>query len=196
MRSNSDHESAEPRLPGALATFAPVSDLTFRTATVDDVAPVVALVTSAYRGEVSTQGWTSEDHLLKGQRTDPTMATEAIEDPAGRVVLAERHGDLLGCIHVTHAGTAAHFGMFAVDPTLQAGGVGSALLTHAEDVARSWGCTTMDLEVIAQRDLLIAYYARRGYLPTGVTTPFPYDDERFGIPQRDDLYFVVLQREL
>jgi hypothetical protein len=54
----------------------------------------------------------------------------------------------------------------------------------------------MDLEVIAQRDKLIEFYVRRGYEPTGATTPFPYGDERFGIPQRDDLHFVVLQRDL
>ncbi|CAM5698632.1 hypothetical protein SALBM217S_06382 [Streptomyces griseoloalbus] len=28
------------------------------------------------------------------------------------------------------------------------------------------------------------------------TTPFPYGDERFGIPQRDDLEFELLVKEL
>ena len=107
-----------------------VTDLTFRGATVDDVDALVALVTSAYRGEASTAGWTSEDHLLKGQRTDPAMVEAAITDPDGTVLLAERNGVLLACIQVSHAGPAADFGMFAVDPTRQAGGVGSALLTQ------------------------------------------------------------------
>ncbi|CAN5517774.1 GNAT family N-acetyltransferase [soil metagenome] len=173
-----------------------MTDLSFRAATVTDVDPVVALVTSAYRGEASTAGWTSEDHLLKGQRTDAAMVSAAVSDRDGTVLLAEREGHLLGCIQLTRAGGEAHFGMFAVDPALQAGGVGSALLTHAEDLARSWGCSTMDLEVIAQRELLIAYYERRGYRRTGESTPFPYGDERFGLPQRDDLHFVVLRREL
>ena len=121
---------------------------------------------------------------------------EAIADPVGEVILAVADGALVGCIHVQHDGTAAHFGMFAVDPTRQAGGTGSALLTGAEDRARSWGCATMDLEVIAQRTELIAWYERRGYQRTGETTPFPYGDERFGIPQRDDLHFEVLRRSL
>jgi GNAT superfamily N-acetyltransferase len=173
-----------------------VSELRFRPATADDVDRVVELVTSAYRGEASTAGWTTEHHLLRGQRTDATMVASAIEDADGELVLAERDGDLLGCIHVQRHGAAAHFGMFAVDPARQAGGTGSAVLGAAEDRARAWGCATMDLEVIAQRGELIAWYERRGYARTGETAPFPYGDDRFGIPQRDDLHFVVLRRDL
>lgn len=168
----------------------------FRPAVPGDVDALVGLVTAAYRGQASTAGWTTEAHLLEGQRTDATMAAGAISDPAGEVVLAEIEGALVGCIHVQHHAGAAHFGLFAVDPTRQAGGTGSALLAQAEERARGWGCTTMDLEVVAQRTELIAWYERRGYLRTGATKPFPYGDERFGIPQRDDLHFVVLRRDL
>lgn len=169
---------------------------TFRPATTADVESIVALVTDAYRGVASTVGWTSEHHLLLGQRADAPMVTAAITDLDGQVLLAEADGRLVGCIQLQRTGTAAHFGMFAVEPTLQAAGTGSALLAHAEDLARSQGCATMDLEVIAQRDALIAWYERRAYQRTGETTPFPYGDDRFGVPQRDDLHFVVLRRDL
>jgi hypothetical protein len=46
------------------------------------------------------------------------------------------------------------------------------------------------------RDALIAWYERRGYRLTGETQPFPYGDERFGLPQRDDLAFVVMEKGL
>lgn len=173
-----------------------VPELTFRPAAADDVDAIVRLVTDAYRGEASTAGWTTEDHLLKGQRTDAVMVTASVVDPSGEVVLAEAEGTLVGCIHVQRTAHGAHFGMFAVDPVLQAGGTGSALLAQAEDRARGWGCTTMDLEVVAQRAELIAWYGRRGYAATGETKPFPYGDERFGVPQREDLHFVVLRRDL
>lgn len=169
---------------------------TFRPATTADVEPIVALVTDAYRGVASTVGWTSEHDLLLGQRADAPMVAAAIDDADGQVVLAEAGGRLVGCIHLQRSGDAAHVGMFAVDPTLQAAGTGSALLAHAEGLARGRGCTTVDLEVIAQRHELIAWYERRGYARTGETAPFPYGEERFGIPQRDDLHFVVLRRDL
>ncbi|HYM86565.1 MAG TPA: GNAT family N-acetyltransferase, partial [Pseudoxanthomonas sp.] len=52
----------------------------------------------------------------------------------------------------------------------------------------------MRMTVIDIRDELIAFYERRGYRRTGITKPFPYGDERFGIPKRDDLRFEVLEK--
>jgi hypothetical protein len=46
------------------------------------------------------------------------------------------------------------------------------------------------------RDALIAWYLRRGYHKTGETEPFPYGDDRFGAPLRDDLSFLVLDKDL
>jgi len=50
--------------------------------------------------------------------------------------------------------------------------------------------------VIDVRAELIAFYQRRGYRRTGIKKPFPYGDERFGIPKRDDLQFEVLEKTL
>jgi hypothetical protein len=49
--------------------------------------------------------------------------------------------------------------------------------------------------VLCVRDALIAWYERRGYQRTGETEPYPYGDNRFGTPLRDDLEFVILRKQ-
>ena len=52
------------------------------------------------------------------------------------------------------------------------------------------------MTVIRQRAELIAYYERRGYRRTGEERPFPYGDQRFGLPRRPDLSFIVMEKAL
>ncbi|SFC89418.1 Ribosomal protein S18 acetylase RimI [Nocardioides terrae] len=171
--------------------------LTFRDATVDDVADVVALVESAYRGDSSRAGWTTEADILEGQRTDPDGVREVVERPGGRMLLADQDGVLVACCQLEHRGDAGYFGMFAVRPGRQGGGLGKVVMAEAERIAREeWGATTMEMTVISVREDLIAYYERRGYRRTGEMSPFPYGDERFGLPQRDDLAFEKLVKDL
>ncbi|HWM61016.1 MAG TPA: GNAT family N-acetyltransferase, partial [Rhizomicrobium sp.] len=70
------------------------------------------------------------------------------------------------------------------------------LLAEAERIAKDAGAKRMRLTVIWVREALIAWYQRRGYIPTGETAPFPYDDDRWGRPTRDDLYFVFFDKIL
>nr|WP_236700512.1 GNAT family N-acetyltransferase [Allosalinactinospora lopnorensis] len=153
---------------------------------------LTALVESAYRGERSREGWTTEADLLDGQRVDPAMLAETLERPATAVVVAERHGELLACCELEWGGGDGYFGMFAVRPTQQGTGLGGRMLDHAERLAAARGCRRMRMKVLRQRTDLIAWYERRGYRPTGETFPFPYGDKRFGIPKRPDLEFVEL----
>ena len=172
---------------------------TFRIATPDDVATVVDLVDSAYRGERSKAGWTTEAELLGGQRTDAEAIAEVVAAADSRVLLAsDEHGDVIACcvIQQLRAGRS-YFGTFAVRPGVQGSGVGKQLLAEAERMARDdWSCDAMEMTVIGQREDLIAWYLRRGYATTGEMRPFPYGDERFGLPKREDLYFVVLAKSL
>ena len=169
--------------------------LHYRDATVDDIPALVRLVTSAYRGEASRAGWTTEADLLDGERIDPAVLRADIERPRSRVLVAERDGVPVACAHVAVEGDAGYFGMFAVRPDLQGGGMGHALLAEAERVVRDeWALPTLRMTVIDARGELIAWYARRGYHRTGIVKPFPYGDTRFGIPRRDDLRFEVLEK--
>lgn len=172
-----------------------MTDLTFRPATLADIDALVVLVTSAYRGDVSKQGWTTEADLLDGQRIDPEVLRKDIERERSLIVIAEREAQLLACVHVAEDDGAGYLGMFSVKPGLQGGGVGKLLLAEAERIARDeWRLPAMRMTVIDIRDELIAFYERRGYRRTGIIKPFPYGDERFGIPKRDDLRFEVLEK--
>ena len=92
---------------------------------------------------------------------------------------------------------AGYFGMFSVRPTLQGGGIGKVVIAEAERLVREdWNLPAMRMTVIDIRDELIAFYERRGYRRTGIKKPFPYGDERFGVPKRDDLRFEVLEKAL
>jgi GNAT superfamily N-acetyltransferase len=173
------------------------ASLRFRDARVADVAAVVALVESAYRGDASRAGWTTEADLLDGQRIDVIGVAEIVTRRGSRVLIAQTRGEMLACCHLEMQGNACYFGMFSVKPTRQGGGVGKHMLAEAERVARDeWKCTTMEMTVISVRDELIAWYERRGYQRSGRYKPFPYGDERFGIPKRPDLRFEVLVKSL
>ena len=193
-RPNTAGESTSP----AAHTAADVpGELTFRAATLADVEALVALVESAYRGDSSKQGWTTEADMLGGRRTGADDVSACIERADSRVLIAERDGELLGCAHIAIEDGAGYFGMFSVSPRLQGGGVGKALLAEAERVVRDeWRLPAMHMTVIDIRDELIAFYERRGYARTGIKKPFPYGDERFGQPKRDDLRFEVLEKSL
>lgn len=170
---------------------------TLRAAVPDDVPALVALVTSAYRGDASREGWTTEADFLEGNRIDPEVLRHDILRPNSRVLLLERSGEIVACAHVAIDDGAGYFGMFSVAPAMQGGGVGKQLLAEAERVAREdWGLRSMRMSVIDIRDALIAFYERRGYRRTGIKKPFPYGDTRFGIPLRDDLRFEVLEKTL
>ena len=169
----------------------------FRHATHGDIPAVVALVESAYRGDHSRVGWTTEADLLDGQRTDADDVTSSIARARSVVLLAEQAAKLVACAHVADEDGAGYFGMFAVSPGLQGAGVGKLVLAEAERIARDdWKLPVMRMTVIDVRGELIAFYERRGYLRTGAVKPFPYGDPRFGLPRRDDLRFAVLEKPL
>jgi len=172
-------------------------NLTFRPATPADIPMLVDLVTSAYRGDASRAGWTTEADLLDGLRIDADRIAADIERPQSVILLGEADGDVVACAHVAVEDGAGYFGMFSVRPTLQGHGIGKQMLAEAERIAREDLLQgAMRMTVIDVRDELIDYYARRGYRRTGIHKAFPYGDERFGIPKRPDLRFEVLEKPL
>jgi ribosomal protein S18 acetylase RimI-like enzyme len=120
-----------------------------------------------------------------------------VADPAGVVLVAESDGRITACCQLQRRDGYGYFGMFAVTPGCQGAGMGRAVLAEAERVARDeWGAGELRMTVLVQREDLIAWYLRRGYARTGELSPFPYGDERFGVPLRPDLTFETLAKGL
>ncbi len=176
-----------------------MSQILIRPAFPGDIGALHALIQSAYRGDAARGGWTHEADLLDGQRIDPAGLSDILADPDQHLLVAEgTDGALLGCVEIAdHGGGIAYLGLLSVAPQVQANGLGKQLIAAAETFARDHlGATAMEMTVIRQRHELIAYYERRGYRLTGEERPFPYGDERFGLPRTDALGFVVLARTL
>lgn len=171
-----------------------------RPATLADLPAIVDLANSAYRGETSRQGWTTEADYIEGQRTDLATLTQDLADQPLAVMLTLRDdadGPIIGSVWLEPAEAGVwYLGLLTVRPDLQGRQLGRAVLQAAEAHAAEQGASRIRMTVVAIRDTLIAWYERRGYGVTGETRPFPYGDTRFGEPQRDDLSFVVLEKAL
>jgi ribosomal protein S18 acetylase RimI-like enzyme len=165
-----------------------------------ELADIAELVNSAYRGELAQKGWTSESYLLGGQRTDEATLRADLTETPGSTILTFRDEDWEKphvCAWIEpKPDDVWYVGMITVSPLRQDGGLGRAMLETCEAYAKARGGKTLRMTVISVRDTLIAWYERRGYRLTGATEPFPYGDERFGVPQRDDLRFVIMEKAL
>lgn len=175
-----------------------MSEIVLRDAATADIPALHGLIESAYRGEASRAGWTTEADLLDGQRTDPAELADILADPEQALLTAWRGEDLVGCVLIADRGEGTgYFGMLSIRPTLQGGGLGRRLVQAAQAaLADRFGARRVRISVFPQRETLIAWYERLGYRMTGATLPFPYDEPRFGLPRRDDLYFVVMEHRL
>ncbi len=162
-----------------------------------DLPDLTALINSAYRGDSSRKGWTTEADLLGGIRTSEDSLAETLAKPDATILLHrdEATNALIGCVYLEKKEDLMYLGMLTVSPEIQARGLGKKMMQQAEEYARSLGCRTVEMTVISQRAELIAWYERRGYALTGETRPFPMDDPRFGLP-KTTLGFVVMRKEI
>ena len=171
----------------------------FKTATIQDADQIARLVNSAYRGDVSKQGWTTEADLLDGQRTDSEAITELIQTPLNQIELAidDQTQIIVGSVHlIRELPETLYFGMLTVSPAIQGQGLGKAILDHTEKVAKRDGLKKIRCTVIPVRSELIAFYERRGFRATGKFEAFPLHDERFGIPKVEGLVLKEFVKNL
>lgn len=152
--------------------------LSYRHAEVKDATMIAALVNSAYRGDSSRQGWTTEANLLDGARINADGVHQIILAKDTLILLCSRGEEVIGCVQLQKTVDAAYLGMFVVSPLEQGNGIGKEFMLAAEAlVQKLWGVHKMWMTVITLRSELIAFYERRGYVRTGRFKPFPLDAE-------------------
>lgn len=165
-------------------------------AAIADVPELVALLNSAYRGESSKKGWTSEAHLIGSNvRTNDEQLTQVLQAPYSVMLKCVNNaGQIVGCVNLQQQGNKIYLGMLSVSPMLQGKGTGKQLLQAAEVFAKENKCSAIYMTVISVRDELIAWYQRHGYVVTGETKPFVQDDITGNHLQ--PLVFAVLEKQL
>ena len=171
----------------------------FTQADESHIDEIVALVNSAYRGESSKKGWTTEADLLDGQRIDAESIMATLSKENATILIAQDEDDddkIVGCAHLENHDGKLYLGMLTVEPTLQKKGIGRLLVNESEAFAQFWDCTHMYMTVISSRTELIKWYEKLGFRNTGEKRPFPYGDERFGIPKVQNLEFVILEKKI
>lgn len=164
-------------------------------ATLEDIPAINRLVNSAYRGDSSRKGWTTEADLLDGTRTDEETVRTFFHEPGATILKAVDQGKIIGCVRLVNHQGRMYLGMFAVDPETQGKGIGKKILQAADEEAARQQCKTIYMTVISVRDELIAWYKRHGYQQIGGKTPMIMDNASAGIPKQD-LYFITLEKNL
>ncbi|MEO7984820.1 MAG: GNAT family N-acetyltransferase [Bacteroidota bacterium] len=165
-------------------------------AAIKDIPVLVALINSAYRGEVSKKGWTTEADLLEGElRTDIPTLTEIMSGPGAFILkYTDQDGLVTGSVFLQKQERGLYLGMLSVSPLHQATGIGKQLMRAAEQYAAVNNCSCIFMHVISVRPELIAWYERLGYYKTGETKPLPADT-RFGIPTQP-LEFAIMEKQI
>ncbi len=165
-------------------------------ATTNDIPALVKLLNSAYRGEESKKGWTTEAYVVAGDLRTDEPAMKELMQTAGTSFLkyVNEANEIEGCVLLQIRAAKLYFGMFAVSPLSQGKGIGKKLLKATEAFAVSNHCSAVFMRVVSVRHELISWYERHGYWQTGAREPFPEND-RFGTATQP-LEFVVMEKQM
>ncbi|WP_409416969.1 GNAT family N-acetyltransferase [Flavobacterium sp. PS2] len=164
-------------------------------ATLQDIPALNTLINSAYRGESSKKGWTTEANLLEGKRTTEEELSETILDSKNTILKFTENDLIIGCVLLVEKEDKLYLGMLTVSPELQNSGIGKKLLHRAEIHAKELGLPKIIMTVISVREELVAWYKRNGYVDTGVREPFPESDVHVTVAE-EPLEFVLLEKKV
>ncbi|MES2499475.1 MAG: GNAT family N-acetyltransferase [Pseudomonadota bacterium] len=152
--------------------------LHFHKAELVDAQEIAALINSAYRGESSRAGWTTEADLLDGLRTTTQEIASMIKREDAFMLIGVLNDQIVATIccelQIIAGKSTAHFGMIAVKPSLQNRGYGTEIIQAAEAMTcRQWRVAGFHMAVISIRNELIDFYVRLGFVRTGEFKEFP-----------------------
>ncbi|WP_394774527.1 GNAT family N-acetyltransferase [Flavobacterium sp.] len=164
-------------------------------ATLQDVTALTTLINSAYRGETSKKGWTTEAHLLEGKRTTEEELSEIILDSKNTFLKFTENDQIIGSVLLVVKEHQLYVGMLTVSPELQNSGIGKKMLAEAENHAKTLGLSSLLMTVVSVRAELIAWYKRHGYVETGEREPFPSSDIHINI-SNEPLEFIYLEKRI
>jgi ribosomal protein S18 acetylase RimI-like enzyme len=165
------------------------------TATLEDVTALEKLINSAYRGETSKLGWTTEANLLQDKRVTLDELSEIINNKENAILKFIDNNTIIGCVLLSNKGDKLYLGMLTVSPELQNSGIGKKLLQKAEEHALKLNLPKITMTVISIRGELIAWYNRHGFIDTGAREPFPLNGTDAVISEQP-LEFIVLEKKV
>ena len=170
-----------------------MNELKIETLQSEWIPALVALVNSAYRGDASKKGWTTEADIISGElRTDEKSIQQMLQEPGAVIFICRNDKTLFGTVYLKEEEGGLYLGMLSVSPEAQGLGIGKRLMHSAEVYAKEKHYKDIHMTVINIRHELIAWYERYGYKNTGETKPF-HDDARFGVATQP-IHFIVLKK--
>lgn len=164
-------------------------------ATITDVSILNKLINSAYRGESSKKGWTTEANILEGKRTTEDELLHIIKNEKNTILKYSENNEIIGCVLLVKKENELYLGILTVSPELQNSGIGKKLMQEAEIFALALGLSKIVMTVISVREELIAWYKRNGFIDTGAREPFPVS-EVFSQTTNEPLEFMVLEKRI
>lgn len=162
-----------------------------------DIPALNALVNSAYRGEESKKGWTTEASILDGIRINEETLVGYFERAEVSILKCmNESGEICGTVYLELNAPKLYLGMFAVSPTLQGKGIGKLLMQKAEEFAIANYCDHVAITVISSRSELIEWYIRHCYKATGDSIAFENLETPFGDPKTENIRLIRMEKSL
>lgn len=159
-----------------------------------NVKEATAVVNNAYRSE---GGWTTEQHIVSGERCTEKDMTEYIAENGkpNTLLFAFENDTIVGTVQIQpnhEAPNEAEVGLFSVSPLHQSRGIGGKLIRQAMSEMKTLGFDTAVMHVLENRPEILSWYKKLGFEETGERIPFIWPE----MLKVKDLHFLTLKKSI